>query len=471
MLTPFDLLITGGQIVTPDGVVTGDIAIADRKIAQIGANHGIAKQTIDAQGKWVMPGGIDPHAHIEQMSGMGVMNADTFETATRSAAMGGTTSVISFAAQAKGERLTDTVANYSTRAALGAMIDYAFHITVTDTGVAHFADDLAGLIAAGNRSIKVFTTYNIQLTDAEIIATMKVARANGALVCVHAETDAILAEAKAALVAAGKTAPHYHAASHPRIAEIEAVARICRFAEYLGQPVMLFHISTTEGAATVRAARARGAPVWAETCPHYLFMTEEVLRKPGLEGGKWMCSPPQRLVPDQEALWDALTAGDLQIVSSDHAPYRFDASGKLSAGPGAGFPDIANGLPGLETRLPLMFDAMVNQGRGGPEAFARLTATAPADIYGLPGKGRLAVGMDADITLWDPERTVTYGADDLHDNVGYNPWEGRTVKGWPTDVWLRGTHIVQDGVFHGLPGGGTKIDRPSLAVAPTEPQR
>ena len=471
MPTPFDLLITGGQIVTPDGVVTGDIAIAAGKIAQIGANHGIAKQTIDAQGKWVMPGGIDPHAHIEQMSGMGVMNADTFETATRSAAMGGTTSVISFAAQSKGERLTDTVANYSTRAALGAMVDYAFHITVTDTGVAHFADDLAGLIAAGNRSIKVFTTYNIQLTDAEIIATMKVARANGALVCVHAETDAILAEAKAALVAAGKTAPHYHAASHPRIAEIEAVARICRFAEYLGQPVMLFHISTTEGAATVRAARARGAPVWAETCPHYLFMTEEVLRKPGLEGGKWMCSPPQRLVPDQEALWDALIAGDLQIVSSDHAPYRFDASGKLSAGPGAGFPDIANGLPGLETRLPLMFDAMVNQGRGGPEAFARLTATAPADIYGLPGKGRLAVGMDADITLWDPERTVTYGADDLHDNVGYNPWEGRTVKGWPTDVWLRGTHIVQDGVFRGLPGGGTKIDRPSLAVAPTEPQR
>jgi dihydropyrimidinase len=253
------------------------------------------------------------------------------------------------------------------------------------------------------------------------------------------------------------------------MAEIEAVERMCRFAEYLGQPVMLFHISTTEGVAAIRAARARGAPVWAETCPHYLFMTEDVLRKPGLEGSKWMCSPPQRLVADQKALWDALAEGDLQLVSSDHAPYRFDASGKLSAGPNAGFPDIANGLPGLETRLPLMFDAMVSQGRGGPEVFARLTATAPAEIYGLPGKGRLAVGMDADITLWDPDKSVTYGADDLHDNVGYNPWERCSVTGWPTDVWLRGTHIVQNGTLHGVPGSGTKIDRPTLAVHPTAP--
>ena len=470
MTTPFDLVIAGGQIVTPDGVVTGDIGIMGEKIVQIGNDLGAASQTVDARGKWVMPGGIDPHAHIEQMSGMGVMNADTFETATRSAAMGGTTSVISFAAQAKGERLADTVADYSARAARGAMIDYAFHMTVTDAAVDHFEGDLAGLIAAGNRSIKVFTTYNIQLTDAQIIATMKIARANGALVCVHAETDAILADAKAALVAAGKTAPHYHAASHPRMAEIEAVERLCRFAEYLGQPVMLFHISTTEGAAAVRAARARGAPVWAETCPHYLFMTEDILRKPGLEGGKWMCSPPQRQAADQDALWDALAARDLQLVSSDHAPYRFDASGKLSAGPDAGFPDIANGLPGLETRLPLMFDAMISQGRGGPEMFARLTATAAAEIYGLPNKGRLAAGMDADITVWTPQKSITYGANDLHDNVGYNPWEGRTITGWPTDVWLRGTHIVQDCVFHGTPGAGAKIDRPTLAVAPTEPQ-
>jgi dihydropyrimidinase len=470
MSDPFDLLITGGQIVTPEGVITGDIAVRGEQITAIGTNLGPAKTTVDAAGKYVMPGGIDPHAHIEQMSGMGVMNADTFETATQSAALGGTTSVISFAAQAKGERLAQTVADYSARATRGALIDYAFHMTVTDTEVPDFTDDLAALIGAGNRSIKVFTTYNIQLSDAQILSVMSSARAHGALVCVHAETDAIIAQAKAALIAAGKTAPHFHAASHPRMAEIEAVERMCRFAEYLGQPVMLFHISTTEGAAAVRAARARGAPVWAETCPHYLLMTEDILRQPGLEGGKWMCSPPQRQMADQEALWAALLGDDLQIVSSDHAPYRFDESGKLSAGPNAGFHEIANGLPGLETRLPLMFDAMVSQGRGGPEGFARLTATAAAEIYGLPQKGALAVGMHADITLWDPDKTVTYGANDLHDNVGYNPWVGRTVTGWPTDVWLRGTQIVTDGTLTTTPGMGRKIDRPALAVTPTAPQ-
>lgn len=470
MSDPFDLLIAGGRIVTPTGVVNGDLALRGEEIAAIGTGLGSATTTVDATGKYVMPGGVDPHAHIEQMSGMGLMNADTFETATRSAAIGGTTSVISFAAQAKGERLADTVADYSAKAARGAMIDYAFHMIVTDTEVPAFESDLATLIAGGNRSIKVFTTYKIQLSDAQILAVMVAARTHGALVCVHAETDAIIAQAKSALIAAGKTAPHYHAASHPRMAEIEAVERMCRFAEYLGQPVMLFHISTAEGAAAVRAARARGAPVWAETCPHYLFMTEDILHRPGLEGGKWMCSPPQRLEADQEALWSALHQGDLQLVSSDHAPYRFDETGKLSAGSDAGFHEIANGLPGLETRLPLMFDAMVSGGRGGPEEFARLTAGAPAEIYGLPQKGALAPGMHADITLWDPEMTVTYGENDLHDNVGYNPWVGRTIKGWPTDVWLRGNHIVQGGTFVATPGSGRRIDRPKLAVTPTPRQ-
>ncbi|EBA11046.1 dihydropyrimidinase [Roseobacter sp. CCS2] len=389
MSDPFDLLITGGQIVTPTGIVTGDLGIRGQVISAIGPQLGAATQTIDATGKFVMPGGVDPHAHIEQMSGMGVMNADTFESATRSAAMGGTTSVISFAAQAKGAKLSDTVADYAALAKRGAMIDHAFHMIVSDTDVPNFADDLANLIKAGHRSIKVFTTYNIQLSDAEILRTMQIARAQGALVCVHAETDAIIAEAKEALITAGKTAPHYHAASHPRMAEIEAIERMCRFAEYLGQPVMIFHVSTTEGAAAVRAARARGAPIWAETCPHYLFMTEDILHQDGLEGAKWMCSPPQRQAADQEALWDALNTGDLQVVSSDHAPYRYDETGKLSAGPDAAFQDIANGLPGLETRLPLMFDAMVSQGRGGPEAFAKLTATAPAEIYGLQTKAAL----------------------------------------------------------------------------------
>lgn len=468
MASDVECVITGGQIVTPKGVVTGDIAIDEGRILSVGPKVTQAGQRIDATGHWVMPGGVDPHAHIEQMSGMGQWNADTFETATRSAAMGGTTSVISFAAQASGQSLPDTVADYAQRAKRGAMIDHAFHITLTDTSVENFQSDLADLVAQGHRSLKVFTTYNIQLNDVQLLEIFAQARDAGALVCVHAENDAIIASARTALIAAGQTTPRDHARSRPPMAEIEAVERICRFAEHLNQPVMLFHISTAEGASAVRAARARGAPVWAETCPHYLFMTEEILDQPGLDGAKWMCSPPQRSHIDQEALWQALEDGTLALVSSDHAPYRFDESGKLSAGPDAGFHQIANGLPGLETRLPLMFDAMVSKGRGGPEHFARLTAQAPADLYGLAGKGRIAKGMDADLVIWDPSETRTYQANDLHDNVGYNPWEGYSVTGWPRHVFLRGQMIVENGAFHSTPGSGRWINRPALTIRDVE---
>lgn len=465
MTARFDCVVGAGQVVTPDGVIRADVGIHDGKIAAIGpALDGV--QRIDAGGKWVMPGGVDAHAHIEQMSGMGVMNADTFETATRSAAMGGTTTVISFAAQAKGQQLAQAVSDYTKRAQRGAMIDYAFHLTLTDLDVPAFEADLAALIASGHRSLKVFTTYNIKLEDCEILSIMAQARAHGALVCVHPETDAILEHAKAALIAAGQTRPRDHAKSHPRLAEIDAIERMCRFASYLDQPVMLFHVSTAEGRAAVATARAAGVPVWAETCPHYLFMTEDVLDRPGLEGAKWMCSPPQRETTDQDALWQGLANGDLDLVSSDHAPYRYDETGKLSAGPDAGFHQIANGLPGLETRLPLLFDAMMGPDGLGPEMFARVTATAPAQIYGLGGKGAIAEGMDADIVIWDPDKTVTYGANDLHDNVGYNPWEGRTIKGWPTQVLLRGKIVCDDGEFDGVAGAGQWIDRPALATKP-----
>ncbi|MEM9970319.1 MAG: dihydropyrimidinase [Pseudomonadota bacterium] len=457
-----DLAITGGRVVTPDGIVEGDVGVAGGLIVSVGTAVEAATARIDAAGKWVMPGGVDPHAHIEQMSGMGLWNADTFETATMSAAMGGTTSVISFAAQAAGQSIAETVADYAARAERGAMIDHAFHITVTDTGVPNFETELAAAIGDGHRSLKVFTTYNIKLDDADLLHVFEQARRSGALVCVHAENDAIIARAKAALIKAGEVAPLDHARARPRVAEVEAVERICRFAEHLDQPVMLFHISTTDAVEAIRSAKARGAPVVAETCPHYLFMTEHVLDKPGIDGAKWMCSPPQRTAEDQGALWDGLLDGTLSLVSSDHAPYRFDATGKLSAGPSPAFHQIANGLPGLETRLPLMFNAMVTDGRGGPEAFAELTSHAPARLYGLQNKGWIAPGMDADMVVWDTEKMVTYGADDLHDNVGYNPWVGYTVRGWPEHVFLRGRHLVERGTLHGTPGDGAWIDRPAV---------
>ena len=469
-MTPiFDSLIRGGSVVTASGVTKTDIGIRDGRIAALGEWLGPAREEIDATGRLVMPGGVDPHAHIEQLSGMGLMNADTFETATRSAAMGGTTTVISFAAQKRGERPRDTIAADVARARRGAMIDHAFHLMVTDPDVPGFAADLAALAAEGHRSVKVFTTYAIGLSDAQILAVMTAARVAGALVCVHAETDALLDWTKTRLLAAGHSAPRHHAIAHPRMAELEAVERICRFAEFLAQPVMLFHISTAEAAEAVARAKARGAPVRAETCPHYLFQTAEVLDRPGMEGAKWMCSPPQRTEADQEALWAALADGTLDLVSSDHAPYRMDGTGKLAAGPAPSFDRIANGLPGLETRLPLLFDAMVTHGRGGPAAFARLTATAPARLYGLQGKGEIAPGFDADLVLWDAGRTVTYGADDLDDNAGYNPWEGRTVTGWPETVLLRGDVIVQAGRFLGTPGTGRRVPRPAPGFTADHP--
>ena len=468
-MSTLDLVVRNGRVVTPQGILDADIGISEGQIIDIARNLVAADgcREIDAGGHWVMPGGVDAHAHIEQMSGMGQMNADTFETATRSAAMGGTTTVISFAAQAAGQRLSETVADYAQRAQRGAMIDHAFHITITDPDVPDFSKDLGDLIEQGHRSLKVFTTYNIQLSDAQILRIMTLARQHGALICVHAENDALIAEAKEALIKAGHLAPKYHAQSHPRMAEIEAIERMCRFAEFLDQPVMIFHVSTTEGVAAVRAARARGAPVWAETCTHYLFMTEEVLDKPGVEGAKWMCSPPQREVKDQQSLWEGLRAGDLQLISSDHAPYRYDQTGKLSAGPNAGFHEIANGLPGLETRLPILFDAMV---AGGDEqdamAFAEFTATAPARVYGLAKKGSIGVGMDADLTIWDPGHHHVYGENDLHDNVGYNPWQGREVRGMVDTVLLRGSVLVEKGQFLAQPGSGQWIERPELATQP-----
>jgi dihydropyrimidinase len=457
----YDTVIRGGEVIAASGRFAADIAVSAGRVAALG--HGLAPgdREIDAAGRIVTPGGVDPHCHIEQLSGMGLRNADTFETATAAAAMGGTTTLISFAAQMPGERPRDTVAAYAERARRGARVDHAFHLSVADPDAPHFHDDLCALAEEGHRSVKVFTTYAIGLDDAKILAVMDGCREAGALLCVHAETDAIVARERARLLAAGRTRPLDHAASRPRAAEAEAVHRICRFAELTGARVMIFHVTCIEALEEVRAARARGAPVLAETCTHYLFQTEADLDRPGLEGAKWMCSPPPRAKEDREALWEGLARGDLALVSSDHAPYRFDASGKLAAGEGASFDRIANGQPGLELRLPLLFDAMVTRGRLGHRAFVELTAAAPARLYGLPRKGDIAPGMDADLVIWDPGRSHTYGADDLHDNVGYNPFEGHTVTGWPERVLLRGETIAEDGRLHAAAGSGRWIARPA----------
>ena len=449
-----DTVIRGGTVATATDVFDADIAIAGETIVAIGRGLPQGAREIDARGKLVLPGGVDAHCHIEQLSGGGIMNADTFETATRSAAYGGTTSVISFAAQHRGWNLRKTVEDYAALAAKGAMVDYAFHLMVANPDRETIERDLPALIGEGHRSVKVFMTYDaVQIDDGHLLDVLMAARGAGALVCTHAENHGLLKWMGERLAARGYLAPKYHTVSHPRAAEVEAFHRLIGFAEFLDQPICIFHVSTAEGLAVIREARGRGVKIFAETCPQYLFQTAADLDAPGYEPAKLMCSPPQRRAADQEALWRGFELGDLQILSSDHAPYRYDETGKFSAGKTPTFRQIANGMPGLELRLPLLFDAMVSQGRLGLSKFVEITSTAPARIYDLKGKGSLAIGMDADIAIWDGERTVTLD-DTLHDNAGYNPFKGRTLRGWPVTVLRRGEVLVDDGVLRGGPGTG-----------------
>jgi dihydropyrimidinase len=467
---PYNLVLRGGTVASASAVFLADVAIEGETIAAIGRHLPPGAREIDVRGKLVLPGGIDSHAHIEQVSAAGILNADTFESATVSAAFGGTTTVISFAAQHIGLRLDEVVDAYHALARKGAVIDYAFHMIIADPTEATLKEHIPKLVKAGHATIKVFMTYDrIKLDDMQLLDVLHAARENSALVCVHAENHAMISWTGKRLVANGYCAPRYHAVSHPRAGEAEAFNRVIALAAFIDQPIMIFHVSSAEGAARIRQARGEGLKVFAETCPQYLFLTAQDMDRSGLEGAKWICSPPLRQTSDQEALWQALALGDMQTVSSDHAPYRPDRSGKFVVSDHPNFKEIPNGMPGLEARLPLLFDAMVSQGRLGLEKFVSLTATEPAKIYGLhPKKGDLAIGGDADIAVWDPNRKVTFAGAMMHDRTGYSPYEGRTVTGWPVTVLSRGRVVIDDGALRVAPGSGRFIARAAgAAAAPT----
>jgi dihydropyrimidinase len=457
----FSIVIRGGTAVLPQGPVRADIGIRGETIAAIGENLGPGAAEIDASGQLVLPGGVDPHAHIEQVSGAGLLNADSFESATTSAAFGGTTTVIPFAAQHVSMPLDRVVADYHELAERGAVIDYAFHMILADPNETTLKVHIPKLVKDGHASIKVFMTYDrIKLDDEQVLNVLQAARDNGAFVCVHAENHGMITFMVKRLLAHGMTAPPVFGMSHPRLAEVDAIQRLVVMSRFIDQPIMVFHVSTAEGAEVVRKARADGVKIFGETCPHYLLLSDEAIDRPGLEGAKWMCSPPLRKTTDQEALWQALARGDLQVVSSDHAPYRFDATGKLSAGPNPTFKEIANGLPGVEARLPLLFDAMVTRGRLGLEKFVELTSAAPARIYGLyPRKGTIAVGSDADIAVWNPKKSMRLSASIMHDRAGYTPYEGLSVTGWPETVLSRGRVVVREGGMQVAPGSGRFLPR------------
>ena len=457
----YDIVIRGGTVATASDTFEADVAISGEVIAAIGRDLPKGRREIDAKGKLVLPGGIDAHAHIEQMSGMGTMSADNFETGTASAAYGGTTSVVCFAAQHQGKSLTTVVEDYHKLAGKGAIVDYAMHMIIADPRPEVLKEELPALVKSGHSSIKVFMTYEkTKVDDEQLMDVLIAARENGAFVCVHAENNGLLNWMGRRLVDRGYVAPKYHAVYHPRAAEVEAIHRLVAFAELVDQPVIVYHVSTAEGAQVIREARGRGLKVFGETCTQYLLLTKEDLDRPGREGIKWICSPPLRTKADQEALWSALALGDLQFVSSDHAPYRPDASGKLKAGPNPNFKQVANGMPGLELRLPLLFDAMISQGRFDLQRFVAWTATEPARMYGLhPKKGTIAIGMDADVAVWDPKKKTKLTDEGVHDRTGYTPYVGRTITGWPVSTIRRGEVLVEGGKLLAKAGSGKFLPR------------
>jgi dihydropyrimidinase len=457
MASPFDLLITNADVVTASDRFSTDIGIRDGKIVALGRHLGEAGRTVDASGLLTLPGGVDAHCHLDQPMEFGLRMADDFTSGTRSAACGGTTTVIPFAAQMKGQSLRAAVEDYHRRAAGKACVDYAFHMIVSDPTPRVLSEELPALIREGYTSFKIYMTYDdLKLNDRQILEVLDVARREGALVMVHAENSDCISWLTDRLVAEGNTAPRYHAVSRPQAVEREATHRAITFSELVDVPILIVHVSGSEAIEQIRWAHGRGQRIYAETCPQYLYLTAEDLGHEGYEGAKCVCSPPPRDQQNQEAVWRALAHNVFSVFSSDHAPFSYDdAQGKKLNGKEQKFQYIPNGIPGLETRLPLLFSGGVASGRISLHQFVALTSTQPAKLYGLyPRKGSIMIGADADIALWDRDLEVRIGNDRLHHAVDYTPYEGRTVTGWPVMTFSRGRLVSQDFEFLGRAGEG-----------------
>jgi dihydropyrimidinase len=444
----FDLVIRGGCVATASDEAVCDIGVRDGRVVALGEALGAAREELNAAGCIVTPGGVDAHCHLDQPMSDGSRMADDFETGSLSAAFGGSTTVIPFAQQIKGQPLRAAVEDYHARANGKSIIDYAFHLIITDPTENVLGQELPALIREGYTSFKIYMTYDdMKLNDRQILEVLALARREDALTMIHAENADCIAWLTDRLEMRGDIAPKFHAASRPPVVEREATHRAVSLAELVQAPVLIVHVSGGEAIDQISAAQARGLQVFAETCPQYLFLTADDLDLDGFEGAKCICSPPPRDEKDHAAVWLGLARGVFQVFSSDHAPFRYDdTEGKMVHGKNAAFRHVPNGIPGLETRMPLLFSEGVRKGRISLQRFVALTATNPARLYGLyPRKGSIAVGADADIVVWDPERRVTITNDILHHAVDYTPYEGMMVTGWPVATVARGQIICSNG--------------------------
>ncbi len=443
----FDLVIRNATIATASDVMQCDIGIQDGKITALAAQLPTVAIEIDATNKLVLPGGVDAHCHLDEPMGDDVVMADDFYTGTLSAACGGTTTVIPFARQPKGGSIKEAVADYHKRAQDKAVIDYAFHLIISDPTPDVLEQELPSLIRSGYTSLKIYMTYDdLKLNDYQLLSVLSLARQEGALTMIHAENTDCIAWMIVQLETAGNFAPRYHATSRPMVVEREATHRAISLSEFIDVPILIVHVSGREAVEQIRWAQNRGLRLYAETCPQYLFLTEDDLGH-GFEGAKCVCSPPPRDKANQQVIWQALCNGTFQVFSSDHAPFRYsDAHGKQVGGTEASFRSIPNGVPGIETRLPLLFSEGVQKGRLDIHQFVALTATNPAKLYGLyPRKGTIAIGSDADLVIWNPHQEVTISNTMLHHDVDYTPYEGMTLHGYPETTLSRGEIVWQRG--------------------------
>lgn len=455
-----DLVIRNARIATAADTFNADIGVCGGKVVMLGERLPGAPVEIDAAGQTVTPGGVDAHCHLDQPVPPPIRMTDDFESGTRSAACGGTTTVIPFAAQAKGESLIAAVEDYHSRAAGKAAIDYAFHMIVSDPTPDVLERELPSLIDQGYRSFKIYLTYDdLKLDDGQVLDVLAVARRHGAMTMVHAENADCIAWLTKRLVGDGRTAPRYHATSRPMLVEREAVHRAISLSELVDVPILIVHVSGREAVEQIRWARSRGMHILAETCPQYLFLTADDL---GLDDSydtaRFVCSPPPRDEKNQSVIWDGIRQGLFAVFSSDHAPFSFDdPAGKKPGGKEVSFDHIPNGIPGLETRLPLLYSEGVLGGRITLNQFVELTSTNPAKLYGLyPRKGTIAIGSDADLVIWE-ERDLRIENTMLHHAVDYTPYEGRQLRAWPKTTIARGTVVWDGGAFTGKAGYGEFI--------------
>ncbi|MCM2339872.1 dihydropyrimidinase [Rhodoferax sp.] len=465
----FDLLIRNAMIATASDTYAADIGIRAGRIAQLGTQLGTGALEIDAAGRVVTPGGVDAHCHLDQPLAPPARMADNFETGTRSAACGGTTTVIPFAAQEKGKSLRDAVTDYHRRADGQAHIDYGFHLIVSDPTPEVLNKELPTLISEGYTSFKIYMTYDdLKLNDGQILDVLDVARQHGAMAMIHAENADCIEWLTKRMEASGRTAPRFHAQARPMLVEREAAHRAIALSQLVDVPILIVHVSGREAVDQIRWARGQGLKVFAETCPQYLFLTADDL---GLDdsyhGARCVCSPPPRDKANQEVIWNGLNDGLFTVFSSDHAPFNVEGTdGKKPDGKEVEFRYIPNGLAGIETRMALLYSAGVLGGRMTLQKFVELTATNPAKAYGLhPRKGAIAIGSDADLVVWDEREFVLRNAD-LHHAVGHTPYEGLTLRAWPGITLSRG-NVVWDGkAFHGQAGRGHFLKRGAPTLLP-----